>query len=216
MLLLSLKTMMQLELPHINVLSKVDLMESYGKLGEQFLVVSISCINDMKDPRIVLNATRIPFPALSLDFYTEVQDLSYLLEALNTSPSTARYASLNAALCELVEDFSLVGFYTLCIEDKDSVIHLARAIDKTNGYIFGGLEVGNESIFELANKVSGWGEEVEDIKERYLRRDDEEEEAEGVEVGGESGLVSDIMEQWGGGKEEDGDSDEDMPPLDHS
>lgn len=33
-LLLSLKTMIQLELPHVNVLSKIDLVESYGKLGK--------------------------------------------------------------------------------------------------------------------------------------------------------------------------------------
>ena len=33
-LLLSLSTMLHLELPHINVLSKIDLIESYGKLGE--------------------------------------------------------------------------------------------------------------------------------------------------------------------------------------
>jgi hypothetical protein len=32
-LLLSLTTMLHLELPHINVLSKMDLIESYGKLG---------------------------------------------------------------------------------------------------------------------------------------------------------------------------------------
>ncbi|CAH2068820.1 unnamed protein product [Thlaspi arvense] len=33
-LLLSLSTMLHLELPHINVLSKIDLIESYGKLGK--------------------------------------------------------------------------------------------------------------------------------------------------------------------------------------
>jgi hypothetical protein len=33
-LLLSLKTMLQLELPHVNVLSKVDLIETYGKLSK--------------------------------------------------------------------------------------------------------------------------------------------------------------------------------------
>lgn len=32
-LLLSLSTMLHLELPHVNVLSKIDLIESYGKLG---------------------------------------------------------------------------------------------------------------------------------------------------------------------------------------
>lgn len=33
-LLLSLNTMLHLELPHINVLSKIDLVRQYGKLGE--------------------------------------------------------------------------------------------------------------------------------------------------------------------------------------
>lgn len=30
----SLSTMLHVELPHVNVLSKMDLMEQYGKLGE--------------------------------------------------------------------------------------------------------------------------------------------------------------------------------------
>lgn len=34
MLLVSLQSMLLFELPHVNVLSKVDLMESYGKLGK--------------------------------------------------------------------------------------------------------------------------------------------------------------------------------------
>ena len=32
-LLLSLRAMLQLELPHINVLSKIDLISQYGELG---------------------------------------------------------------------------------------------------------------------------------------------------------------------------------------
>lgn len=37
-LLLSLSTMLHLELPHINVLSKIDLIENYGKLGIWFFL----------------------------------------------------------------------------------------------------------------------------------------------------------------------------------
>jgi hypothetical protein len=33
-LLVSLATMLQLELPHVNVLSKIDLIEKYGRLGK--------------------------------------------------------------------------------------------------------------------------------------------------------------------------------------
>ena len=50
----------------------------------------------------------------NLDFYTEVQDLKYLETSLNTGSS--RYASLNMAICQLIEDFSLVGFETLAVE----------------------------------------------------------------------------------------------------
>lgn len=54
--------------------------------------------------------------AFSLEYYTEVMDLSYLLFLLNEDSFGSRYKALNKALCDLVEDFSLVGFYTLAIE----------------------------------------------------------------------------------------------------
>ncbi|EHA8587443.1 hypothetical protein COCNU_scaffold002246G000010 [Cocos nucifera] len=60
-LLLSLTTMLHLELPHINVLSKIDLIESYGKL------------------------------AYNLEFYTDVQDLTYLQNHLDQDPRSAKY-----------------------------------------------------------------------------------------------------------------------------
>lgn len=35
--LLSLSTMLRLALPHVNVLSKMDLIEAYGKLGARWV-----------------------------------------------------------------------------------------------------------------------------------------------------------------------------------
>ncbi|KAG9290831.1 hypothetical protein G9A89_010980 [Geosiphon pyriformis] len=137
-LLLSLKTMLQIELPHINVLSKIDLMESYGKL------------------------------AFNLDFYTEVQDLSYLLYHLDEDPFAKRYKELNKTLCDLIEDFGIVGFQTLCIEDKKSVMNLVGAIDKANGYIFGGLTQGNESIMLATANNDQTFYNVSDVQERWL------------------------------------------------
>ncbi|OCH86015.1 cytoplasmic protein [Obba rivulosa] len=104
MLMLSLRAMLHLELPHINVLSKVDLITQYGDLD------------------------------FNLDFYTEVQDLSYLENTL--SSVTPRYAALNMAICSLIEDFGLVGFETLAVEDKESMLHLMRVIDKATGCVF--------------------------------------------------------------------------------
>lgn len=40
------------------------------------------------------------------------------------------------AIISLIEDFGLVGFETLAVEDKDSMINLTRVIDKATGYIF--------------------------------------------------------------------------------
>ncbi|KAH6890768.1 hypothetical protein BKA70DRAFT_1327908, partial [Coprinopsis sp. MPI-PUGE-AT-0042] len=40
------------------------------------------------------------------------------------------------AMISLVEDFSLVGFETLAVEDKNSMIHLTRAINQATGYVF--------------------------------------------------------------------------------
>ncbi|CAG8739539.1 18536_t:CDS:2, partial [Racocetra fulgida] len=63
----------------------------------------------------------------NLDFYTEVQDLSYLLEHLDSDPFANKFKELNKALCGLVEDFSLVGFYTLCIEGNESIMLTAMS-----------------------------------------------------------------------------------------
>lgn len=42
-LLLSLRTMLHLELPHINVLSKIDLLKSYGELSGFLWYINVSC-----------------------------------------------------------------------------------------------------------------------------------------------------------------------------
>ncbi|OSX63742.1 hypothetical protein POSPLADRAFT_1138919 [Postia placenta MAD-698-R-SB12] len=103
-LMLSLRAMLHLELPHINVLSKVDLIQQYGDLD------------------------------FNLDFYTEVQDLSYLESTL--SSVSPRFKALNMAICSLIEDYGLVGFETLAVEDKESMLHLTRVIDKATGCVF--------------------------------------------------------------------------------
>lgn len=51
----------------------------------------------------------------NLDFYTEVQDLSYLENSLSSSVPP-RFAALNMAMISLIEDYSLVGFETLAVE----------------------------------------------------------------------------------------------------
>ncbi|KAF4088004.1 hypothetical protein AMELA_G00077820 [Ameiurus melas] len=109
----SLSTMLQVELPHVNVLSKMDLIEQYGKL------------------------------AFNLDYYTEVMDLSYLVEHLATDPFFKKFHHLNEKLAEVIQDYGLVSFVPLNVQDKQSMMQVLRTVDKANGYCFGDLEERN-------------------------------------------------------------------------
>ena len=163
--------MLQLDLPHVNVLTKIDNLPSYGNL---------------------------PMP---LGFYTEARSLEHLephLEAeqqagLGHTDTTAtaqnnesmglssKYHGLNRAIIELVEEFSLVGFETLCVEDRQSMWQLLRAVDKAGGYAFGGPEGLNAaSAWELAVREGGGGEtmKIGDVEERWLTRREELDEVE--------------------------------------
>jgi hypothetical protein len=104
---MSMTTMLQLGLPHVNVLSKVDLAEKYGKLE------------------------------FGLDFYTEVLDLSYLLDTFPDDPFARKYAKLNEALVGVVQDYSLVSFHPLDVQKAHLMRGIRSAVDKANGYVFG-------------------------------------------------------------------------------
>ena len=56
------------------------------------------------------------FSAFKLNFYTEVLDLSYLLDELDERVCSKRFIKLNQALTGLVEDYNLVSFYPLNVQ----------------------------------------------------------------------------------------------------
>ncbi|XP_072178408.1 GPN-loop GTPase 2-like [Diadema setosum] len=137
----SLSTMLQLELPHVNVLSKIDLVEQYGRL------------------------------AFNLDFYTEVLDLGYLLSHLEADPFLKRFKKLNEALIGVVEDYSLVSFLTLNIQDKESVLHVVKTIDKANGYVFGDLEERNlQTLMSCAVGADFEFFKTASVQEKYMEK----------------------------------------------
>lgn len=122
-LLLSLATMMKLAFPHINVLTKIDLLSAMGELPQPF----------------------------TLEYYTEATDLNLITtyiqeqqeaqtETLSTTDDKSsryrHYQRLPAVLCELVESYNLVSFSTLDIQDKQNVLALIKLIDTSNGYAY--------------------------------------------------------------------------------
>lgn len=130
-----------MDLPHINVLSKIDKVSDYDDL---------------------------PF---NLDFYTEVQDLQYLLPELESESPALRsdkFKGLNEAVAKLIEDFGLVHFEVLAVENKKSMMHLLRVIDRANGYVFGAAEGANDSVWQIAMRNESSMLEVQDIQERWI------------------------------------------------
>lgn len=128
MLLLSLQVMLNLEMPHVNVLSKADVLKSFSE--RDFLeTTSSKTANEVQSYSAL--AIELPF---DLEEYTSAVNLVKLLDLLNSSPFGQRYKSLNRALCDLIEDFSLVNFQTLAVESKRSMASLQAVVDKANGY----------------------------------------------------------------------------------
>lgn len=145
-LLTSLSAMLQVELPHVNVLSKADLIQSYGKL------------------------------AFNLDFYTDVLDLTYLLDQLQDDPIFKKYKKMNAALVEIIQDYSLVSFVALNIKKNESILRVLQTVDKANGYMFGDTEERNlQSMLSCAIGAEFEYEKIKDIQEKYVMDSDHEE-----------------------------------------
>ena len=142
--------MLQLDLPYLNVLTKIDTLATYPPL---------------------------PF---NLDFYAEVQDLTYLLPHLEAErPATSqKFAKLNSAIVELIESYGLVGFETLAVEDRQSMMLLLRAIDRAGGYVFGGPEGANDTVWQVAMREDAVTMDIKDVQERWIDRREEFDELE--------------------------------------
>ncbi|KAK7538386.1 uncharacterized protein J3D65DRAFT_325060 [Phyllosticta citribraziliensis] len=178
-LLLALRGMLQMDLPHINVLTKIDNLRNYPDL---------------------------PF---NLDFYTEVQTLDYLIPHLEAEQGArfggkapakhrdddgdedladaddleplkpkSKFSALNHAICEMIDSFGLLAFHTLAVEDKQSMMALLRAIDRAGGYAFGASEGVNDTVWQVAMREGVGMMEPRDVQERWLERRDEFDELE--------------------------------------
>jgi hypothetical protein len=111
-----------------------------------------------------------PYPshyrtAFPLDFYTDPSpaQLAPYLESHSTFLHRARYSSLNEKILEIIDDFSLVSFETLAVEDKESMWRLVRLVDKVGGWVF--VHAGEMDLGGASSGV-GSGDEDEDEEEQ--------------------------------------------------
>ncbi|KAK4525598.1 hypothetical protein GAYE_SCF15G3507 [Galdieria yellowstonensis] len=102
----ALSTMLQLEIPHVNVLSKMDLVK--GNTSDD---------DDLEDEEDSLICP----------------DMTQLLEALSVTAPQMFYR-LNQALSQLLEDYSLTQFIPLNIQEPESISFVFSQIDQAIQY----------------------------------------------------------------------------------
>lgn len=135
-----------MDMPHVNVLSKIDKVASYDEL---------------------------PF---NLEYYTDVDDLTYLtpyLEAESPALRSEKFGRLNEAIANMIESYGLVRYEVLAVENKKSMTHLLRVIDRAGGYVFGGAEGANDTIWAVAMRNEASMMDVQDIQERWIDQKEE-------------------------------------------
>ncbi|KAF4956633.1 hypothetical protein FSARC_11511 [Fusarium sarcochroum] len=149
--LLSLRAMIQMDMPHINILSKIDKVSEYDEL---------------------------PF---NLEYYTDVDDLTYLTPHLETESPALRnekFGKLNEAIANLIESYGLVRYEVLAVENKKSMMHILRVIDRAGGYVFGSAEGANDTVWSVAMRNESSMLEVQDIQERWVDQKAEHDQVE--------------------------------------
>uniref|UniRef100_A0A2P2I0L5 GPN-loop GTPase 2 n=2 Tax=Hirondellea gigas TaxID=1518452 RepID=A0A2P2I0L5_9CRUS len=149
-LLVALTSMLQMESPAINLLSKVDLVDKYESLQ------------------------------MPLEFYTEVLDLDYLLDQFEDTPFTKKYKKLNKAIADLVTDYALVSLIPVSVQNRPTLLNVMKAVDKANGYVYGTNEERNiQRLLSCAVGAQFDDDRIGAVKDMYQDGDgdtDEEEE----------------------------------------
>ncbi|KAA6351897.1 MAG: putative ATP binding domain 1 family member B, partial [Streblomastix strix] len=140
-LLLSLTGMLMVGLPHLNVLTKVDLIKQYGDtiLPLEFFTSIpetgpiLACLLDQNVDNSNQSTSHNTHQSSSSQTNFSSSELSYsIMNKKKLSP----YASLNARVAEMAVDYALVGFKLMSVKDEVSVAAVAAAADKANGFIF--------------------------------------------------------------------------------
>ncbi|KAL7534672.1 hypothetical protein ACHAXR_009212 [Thalassiosira sp. AJA248-18] len=163
-------SMMRLELPCVNVLSKMDLLQGSSSIGGSSIGASNETDDD-SDYGYADDYGTSPLP-FNLEYFTQCHDLRRLVDYLDSNPMdfmansnvhsntgavfdytedaeyqeaqqrtrssnfSQKYRKLHNELCDVVEDFGLLSFLPLSIQDAESVGRVVARVDKCNGYVF--------------------------------------------------------------------------------
>jgi len=154
--LLSTSTMIRLELPMVNILSKIDLLQNNSLSGS--LPFSLDFFTEMWDlSRLVDYVDSDPHRDEAEEgdmqdqgfYYADDEEYQKVRNKTRNSPFYKKHRKLHEKVCEVVDDFGLLNFIPLDIQNAESVSRVIGRIDKCNGYLFtNGYNVieGNERM----------------------------------------------------------------------
>lgn len=147
--LLALSAMISMQLPHVNVLSKCDLVEeaSMDRVLEMESALQLWDVlggdRASSDGGSMLSSS--PFrnqlqPPMSNN-NTDASSSSAVESSTKQNSTTARHNNrerrwnrLTEAICSLLDDYSMVGFIPLNINDEDSISHVLATVDHAIQY----------------------------------------------------------------------------------
>jgi len=159
--LVSTTTMLRLELPAVNVLSKADLLQgTYLPLGMEYFT---EC-NDLSRLLPYLHEQHFE----EEDGIFDDPDYQRIRQRVRKSAFYRKHQKLHEVLAEVVEDFGLLSYVPLDISNAESVGRVLAKIDKCNGYVFTGTEgQSQQDLFNCAIQTeTSQYETIADIQER--------------------------------------------------
>jgi len=141
-MIVSLNTMLHLGLPHVNVLSKVDMLEQYGEL---------------------------PF---HVGYYVQPHDLGALAEVVSERIHPKFRKATEGLCEVLGDFGMVSQFAPLAVEDRVSMIQVVKLVDRANGYAFGKVvkEADGEGLLDAVAGIGDGEVSVEDVWERLRYR----------------------------------------------
>lgn len=171
--LVSTTTMLRLELPSINVLSKADLLEG------QELPLGIEYFTECNDLSRLLPFLDEPPKHDEEDGIFDDPDYQRIRQRVRQSAFYRKHEKLHKVLAEVVEDFGLLSYMPLDISNSESVARVLAKVDKCNGYVFTG-QAEQQDLFNCAIQTdTSQYETIADIQERLASETthgDEDEE----------------------------------------
>ena len=173
--LVSTTTMLRLELPAVNVLSKVDL------LAGQSLPFQLDYYTECQDlSRLVPFLDGHADDDEEEDGIFDDPDYQRVRQRVRQSAFYRKHERLHEALAEVVEDFGLLSFVPLDISDAESVGRVLAKIDKCNGFVYTGTEGQQHDLFQCAvqSETTSQYESIADIQERLAPASEEGQERE--------------------------------------